>query len=242
MPYTPQKYDWAREIIEKQMHTLIAGCSGSGKSKAEESILYTMLEKSPYDNLFVLLDTKKVELVDFQNAPHCVKYSDDPLEIPFILKKVEEIMQARFSRMKAQGLKKTNEPTLWIVIDEYYDLMTLCNKKDTMPVLTRIASAGRAAGVLLLACTQRTTRDVVGGMISANCSVKLGLRTVTAQDSRNILQVKGCEQLPKYGKGILQIDGINKEIEIPLTKEEYIHDRVDSWNQIDWKARYGNRQ
>ena len=67
------KYEWCEEIIAKQMHTLIAGCSGSGKSVAEHDILFTMLMQSPYKNCWLLIDTKKVELVDFKNAPHCAK-------------------------------------------------------------------------------------------------------------------------------------------------------------------------
>lgn len=242
MPYTPQKYDPMHEIIDRMHHTLIAGCSGSGKSEAEKSILYAMLEKPPYDNLFILFDTKAVELVDFQNAPHCAKYTDDINEIPAILEKVIEIMDARFKRMKAQGLKKTNEPILWLVFDEYYDIVGTHIKRQAQPLLNAIAQKGRAAGILLMVCTQRCTRDVISGMVQAQFSVMLGLRTRTSQDSRNILGMSGCEKLPRYGKGILQIDGINKEIEIPLTKEEYIHDRVDSWNRIDWRSKYGNRQ
>lgn len=234
------KYEWCEEIIAKQMHTLIAGCSGSGKSVAEHDILFTMLMQSPYKNCWLLIDTKKVELVDFKNAPHCAKYTDDPREIPAILRRVEDVMDARFARMKAKGLKKTNEPTLWIVIDEFYDLMTLIDRRtvktEVMPVLTRIASAGRAAGVILLVCTQRTTKDILDGMIAANCTVKLGLATVSAQDSRNILGVNGCEKLPDYGKGILRINRNMKEIEIPYTKEEHIHDRIQAWHEMNWKA------
>ena len=225
------KYAWCKEIIERGHHTLVAGCSGSGKSVAIHDLLYTLMLDSPENNCFVLIDTKKVELVDFKDAPHTVKYVDDPDEVYPLLKKVMDIMDRRFERMQARHEKKSSEPTLWVVIDEYFDIMTLCDKK-VMPILNRLSSAGRAAKVLLLVGTQRTTRDVLSGMIATNFSCKLGLRTITKQDSRNIIQVSGCENLPKYGKGILQIDGINEEIEIPYTSEEKIEERVQYW--IDW--------
>ena len=232
------KYEAFREIIKRQHHTLIAGCSGSGKSVVEHILLYTMMESSPYDNLFVLIDTKRVELIDFKDAPHTVKYTDDVNEVPFILKKVQEIMDARFQRMQAQRLKKTNEPTLWIVFDEYYDIVSQLKKSDYLPILNRLSSAGRAAGICIILCTQRCTRDVISGMIQGNFAVMLGLRTRTAQDSRNILGMNGCEKLPKYGKGILQIDGINQDITIPMVRDELISERVNAWNSINWKQIY----
>lgn len=244
MPYTPQKYEFARKLINAKHHMLFVGMSGSGKSVLENGVLYTMLEESPYENMMVLIDTKQVELSGFQYAPHCAKYVNDYTEIPFVLKKVVEIMDARFKRMATQGLKKTNEPTLWIVIDELFDLFTLCraNKREIMAYLDRISSQGRAAGVLLLACTQICTKAVLGSSIVCNIPNKVCLHVECSQDSRNVLRHNGAETLPDYGKGILKMNSHEETIDIPLTKEEYIHDRVDSWNQVDWKARYGNRQ
>lgn len=224
------KYPWCKKVLERQHHTLVAGCSGSGKSVAIHDILYTAMLNDPWHNLFVLIDTKKVELVDFKDAPHTAKYCDDPDEVYLVLKNAMNVMDRRFERMQAERRKKTSEPTVWVVIDEYYDVMTLCDKR-CKAILNRISSAGRAAGILLLVGTQRTTRDTLSGMIATNFSVKIGLRTITAQDSRNILKVNGCENLPKFGKGIMQIDGINEEIEIPYTEDDKIQERVDYWKK-----------
>ena len=225
------KYAWCKEIIERMHHAVVAGCSGSGKSVAIHDIIYTAMLKGIEENLFVFIDTKKVELVDFKDAPHCARYCDDPDEVYAVLKGCERVMDSRFSRMQARHEKMSSEPTLWIVIDEFYDIKTLCDKR-CMPVINRLSSAGRAAKVILLVGTQRTTRDTLSGMIATNFSVKLGLRTITAQDSRNIIQTKGCEDLPKCGKGILQIDGINKEIDIPFVDDRRISGRVDYWNRF----------
>lgn len=224
------KYDFCKRVLDRRHHTLVAGCSGSGKSVVIHDLLYTMMLESNDENCFVLIDTKRVELVDFKDTPHCAKYVDYPDDVYSTLNAVQRVMDARFERMQARREKVCSEPTLWVVIDEYYDIMTLCDKR-CKPILNRLSSAGRAAKVLLLVGTQRTTRDVLGGMLSTNFSVKIGLRTITKQDSRNILSVSGLENLPKFGKGIMQIDGINEEIDIPYTDEEYIKERVGYWRQ-----------
>ena len=55
-------YEWCKSILGRCMHTLIAGCSGSGKSVAMHDIIYTAMLKSPFENMFVMIDTKRVEL------------------------------------------------------------------------------------------------------------------------------------------------------------------------------------
>ena len=67
-----------------------------------------------------------------------------------------------------------------------------------------------------------------------NLDTRLALITITAQDSRNIIQVNGAEALPDYGYGIMQIKGRNRTIEIPLTEEEKINERVQYWIN-EWK-------
>lgn len=230
------KYAWCKEILERRHHTLIAGCSGAGKSVAEHDIIYTAMLNKPNDNCFVFIDTKMVELDIYKDSPHCAKYVDDIDEVYFVLKSVHKVMENRYERMKANRERVSSEPTLWIVIDELYDVFALADKR-CKTVLSNIASKGRAAGVLLLCCTQRCANDTITPMVKTNFSTRLGLRTVTAQDSRNILQVKGCENLPKYGKGILQIDGINKEVDIPLTEDKDIEERIGFWLDVIAKDR-----
>ena len=232
MPFV-DKYTWAKEILAREHHTLIAGCSGSGKTEAMIDLLYTTLLQTPYKQLFVLIDTKRVSFLDFKDCIHCAKYVNDPKDVLPTFQALESIMNERFKRMEQQNLRRSSEPNIWVVIDEFFDLKTMCDKR-VIPIIERLACRSRAVNIFLMCGTQRCTRDVINGVISANFSVKLGLRTVTAQESRNILQVNGCEDLPRYGKGILQIDGIAKEVEIPLTPSDYIEERKQYW--VDFYA------
>ncbi len=57
-------------------HMLIAGATGSGKSVALNGIITSLLmTKSPFSCQFILVDPKKVELVEYSRLPHTVRYA-----------------------------------------------------------------------------------------------------------------------------------------------------------------------
>lgn len=225
-------YAWCKEMLNGT-HILIAGCSGSGKSVAINDLLYTAMLESPEKNLFCLIDLKRVELIDYADAPHTVAYVDKPEQVERALNGVLRVIDERYDRMQAKREKKSSEPVLWIVIDEYADLVCSCPKK-VQTMIQRISQIGRAANVKLLLATQRPTKEIIKGATVVNLDTRLALRTITAQDSRNIIQVNGAEALPDYGFGIMQIKGRNRTIEIPLTEEEKINERVQYWIN-EWK-------
>ena len=225
--YAFELYLWCKEMISGT-HILIAGCSGSGKSVVINDILYTLLLKSPEENLFCLIDLKRVELIDYKDAPHTVAYIDKPEQVERALTGVLRIIDERYDRMQEARQKKSTEATLWVVIDEYADLVCSC-PKNVQTQIQRISQIGRAANVKLLLATQRPTKEIIKGATVVNLDTRLALRTITAQDSRNIISVNGAEALPDYGFGIMQIKGRNRQIEIPLTPEEKIAERVQYW-------------
>ena len=230
-------YDWCKSVIERRMHTLIAGCSGSGKSVAMHDIIYTAMLKSPFENMFVMIDTKRVELRRWKDAPHVVRYTNDTNEVDEVLDGCINVMNARFQRMEEADSDECSEPNLWIVIDEWFDVKTMC-PKSCIKKLELISSRARACNIFILAGTQRCTKDVLSGVIATNFSVKLGLKTITAQDSRNIIQKKGLEELPRCGKGVLLIDSTYTDIDIPFTTREKCSERVHYWVDLFTKQ-YG---
>ena len=70
----------------EQPHLLIAGSTGSGKSVLINSLIYTALYKSPNRCRFILIDPKRVELIDYKPLPHTISYNS---EIPDILKALQ---------------------------------------------------------------------------------------------------------------------------------------------------------
>lgn len=198
-----QVFTLYRELSERP-HLLIAGATGSGKSVALNGIIYTLLMKnSPYSCNFVLIDPKKVELIEYADLPHTAKYASDPVEITHALQWAVDETDRRFSVMQQARAKEYTGPHLYVIIDELADLMTM-QKKETLPLLQRLAQIGRAARVHVIACSQNIMAQTIPTVLKCNFPAVLGLRTATAQQSRYLIAEKGCEMLPdpkREGKG-----------------------------------------
>lgn len=187
--------------ILAQSHIIIAGATGSGKSVIINGLIYTALYNSPGQVQLILIDPKKVELADYKRLPHCTRYADTPRGILEALQAAEKEMDSRFSAMQRCGEKLFSGGDLYIVIDEFADLMTT-QRRETLPILCRLAQLGRAARVHLILATQRPTRDIINGQIQVNIAARLALRCPSKQDSRNIIGTTGAELLPRYGRGL----------------------------------------
>ena len=190
--------------LAERPHLLIAGATGSGKSVALNGIIHSILmTQSPFRSQFVLIDPKKVELVQFRDLPHTARYASDHPDIVRALQWAVEETDRRFSAMQALGIKEYEGPHLYVVIDELADLM-ISIKKETLPLLQRLAQIGRAARVHVIACTQNVLAVTIPTVLKCNFSTVLGLRTCNAQQSRFLISATGCEMLPdpkREGKG-----------------------------------------
>lgn len=213
-----------------QTHLLIAGTTGSGKSVVINDIIYTLLYKSPREVKIILIDPKKVELVQYKELPHALAYASEQADIINTIKKAVNLMEQRFQTMQKQGIKKSKEADIYIIIDEYADLITT-SKKDVERLICRIAQLGRAAKVHLILATQRPTRDIITGQVKVNIDSRLALRVPTAQDSRNIINIKGAELLDKYGQGYyLTPDTLTPQlVDISYIPDSELADRVKWW-------------
>lgn len=180
--------------MSEQTHLLIAGATGSGKSVILNGFICNLLLKSPNQAQFILIDPKRVELATYKNTPHCLKYASEQAEMLTALKQAINLIENRYKKMQLEGVKKYNGAHVYVIIDELADLMTT-NAKEVAPILQRIAQIGRAAGVHLVACTQRPTSEVIPSKILVNIDSRLALHTRNKQDSRNIIGVTGAELL-----------------------------------------------
>lgn len=216
--------------ILDQPHILIAGATGSGKSVIINSTIYTALYKAPTQCKLVLIDPKRVELVKYRNLPHTIAYASEPIQIIQTIQKSVELMESRYKAMQRRGEVKSCEAAVYIVIDEFADLMTT-SKRETLPNLCRIAQLGRAANVHLIIATQRPTRDIINGQIKVNLDSRLALRCPTPQDSRNIIDRKGVETLPRYGYGYYYTPDGLELVKIPMIDPQELQARVKHWEQ-----------
>ena len=190
--------------LAEHPHLLIAGATGSGKSVALNGIIHSLLmTQSPFNVQFVLIDPKKVELVQYSELPHVIRYASDHPEIIRSLQWTVEETDRRFTLMQRTGVREYDGPHLYVIIDERADLMVSI-KKETLPPLQRLAQIGRAARVHLIACSQNIMAQTIPTVLRCNFSTILGLRTCNAQQSRFLINTSGCETLPnpkREGKG-----------------------------------------
>ena len=182
--------------LSDRPHVLIAGATGSGKSVVLNGIIQAVLmTESPFNAQFVLIDPKKVELMDYKELPHTVRYADEPGRIIDSLEWTIQELDRRFSVMQRKGIKEYDGSVLYVIIDELADLMTSM-KNETLPLLQRIAQIGRAANVRIIACSQNILAQTIPTVLKCNFSTILGLRTATKAHSRYLIDSAGCETLP----------------------------------------------
>lgn len=224
-----QVYTLYRDML-KQPHLLVAGATGSGKSVVINGILYTALHDSPARVELILIDPKRVELVEFKHLPHTLKYASEPGDMVEALELAMTITEHRYTAMQAQGVKQYQGGGVWVVIDELADLMTT-DRRHVQPLIQRLCQIGRAAGVHVIAATQCPLSAVIPTPIKVNFDSRVALRTRSAQDSRNITGFRGCELLPRYGQGYYMTPEGFKLYNIPMTAPEDITALVRYWEK-----------
>lgn len=223
--------------MARQTHLLIAGATGSGKSVVINGIIHSLLFHSPASVELILIDVKRVELCDYKRLPHCIEYADDVTGAVHALNHALQIIETRFRMMQSRRIKKYAGGHVYVIIDELADLMTIA-KKDVVPLLQRICQIGRAANVHVIAATQCPIAAVIPTQIKVNFDSRVGLRTRSAQDSRNILGVKGCELLPRYGLGYYMKPESCNLYKLPMIEESETRRLVSYWTGKTGKPKY----
>ncbi len=218
-----------------QYHLMIAGQTGSGKSVAINGLIYTALYHSPLEQeggiRFILIDPKMLELGAYKNLPHTITYADKPAAIIAALKQASDIMEQRLARAKKARVKEwTQEGDLYVIVDEFADLM-LEQKKQAEPILAHIAQLGRAVHVHLVLATQSPSRQVITPRIKLNISASAALHCREAIESRQILGHKGAEELPQWGECIYQTPYLEGTYNVYKVPEEAIAERVRWWEK-----------
>lgn len=225
-------------------HLLIAGATGSGKSVTVNGIIYSLLAtRLPSECGFILLDPKKVELIQYKDLPHTVRYASEPADMIEALYCALDETQRRFSEMQRAGVREYSGPDLYVIIDELADLMT-AHKNTALPPLQRLAQIGRAAKVHVIACTQNVMAVTIPTVLKCNFPTILGLRTATAAQSRYLIASTGCEALPdpkKAGKGIGYLrDGADlNRYELYMYPDSEINSMIDYWTRSAGARRAG---
>lgn len=230
-------------------HCLVAGMTGSGKSLALHSMICSLLMKStPDELLFLLVDTKQVELTMYDEIPNLLTpVVTDAWEAVDHFSALVYTMEERYKLAQKYGARDLTElndklphsqklPYILVVVDEIADLIYL-SKHEIEEAVVRIAQKARAVGIYLVLATQTPRREIITGILKANLSSRIGFTTASELDSRIIIDKNGCGQLTGNGDAVFIFNGkIPQRIQSPFVSSEEIGAIVKHWHdQIYWQ-------
>ena len=114
----------------------------------------------------------------------------------------------RLPIIEKQEMPLEQLPLIVVIIDEMADLMMVAGK-EVEHSIQRLAQMARAAGIHIIAATQRPSVDVITGTIKANFPSRISYRVASKFDSRTILNEMGAEQLLGSGDMLFLENGAN---------------------------------
>lgn len=174
-----------------ERNVLIGGEPGSGKSAAL-SMLAATAALDPSSKLW-LLDGKLVELACWAGcAEHSVGNRID--EAIDVLRLLQTDMDLRFAELLAARRRKVSPDADWplqvVVCDELAFYVAHPDRKartEFTELLRDLVARGRAAGVIVLAATQKPSADVVPTSLRDLFGFRWAMRCLTPQASDTIL-------------------------------------------------------
>ena len=236
--------------IAKMQHLLIAGTTGSGKTSCIDSIIMSILYKAnPADVKLILIDTKMVNMSVYNGIPHLmIPVVTDATKACAVLNWITAEMKDRYYKFSDIGVRdlrhynkavevgwKTPDgeplkrlPQILVIIDDLYDII-IANQKEVKESIIRLTQSSSATGIHFVISTQRPSTDVVAGLIKSNIPSRIAFSTVSAIDSRIILDESGAEKLLGNGDMLYKPHGYTKPIRIQgaYVSESEISDVVE---------------
>ncbi|CTK96142.1 spoE family protein [Streptococcus pneumoniae] len=220
--------------LSKMPHLLVAGSTGSGKSVAVNGIIASILMKARPDQVkFMMVDPKMVELSVYNDIPHLlIPVVTNPRKASKALQKVVDEMENRYELFAKVGVRniagfnaKVEEfnsqseykqiplPFIVVIVDELADLMMVASK-EVEDAIIRLGQKARAAGIHMILATQRSSVDVISGLIKANVPSRVAFAVSSGTDSRTILDENGAEKL--LGRGDMLFKPIDENHPVRL--------------------------
>ncbi|MEG8279749.1 type VII secretion protein EccCa [Streptomyces sp. AHA2] len=204
-------------------HGMLIGATGSGKSELLRTLVLGLALTNSSETLnFVLVDFKGgATFLGLEELPHTsavitnladevalVERMQDALHGELMRR--QELLRAagnytsalEYERARAAGAGLTPLPSLFVVVDEFSELLSA--HREFMDLFVMIGRLGRSLGVHLLLASQRLDEGRMH-QLESHLSYRIGLRTFSAMESRGVLGVPDAYQLPAQpGSGYLK--------------------------------------
>jgi len=184
-------------------HFLIGGTTGAGKTNAIHIMISTLAQRSPIEVKLILIDLKGFEFPQYKDLPHLeMPIVTEPADTLNVFRAVWDECQRRkkilqdettVNNIKAYNARREISrrlPYIVVFFDELASVMldkTLKHKDEIESYLARIAGLSRAVGIHLVLATQRPSKEVLTGLITANFAGRIGLACSRVVDSMTII-------------------------------------------------------
>jgi ESX secretion system protein EccC len=206
-------------------HGLCVGATGSGKSELLRTIALGMVARNPPGVLNLLLIDFKggATFLDFARVPHVAAVITNLSEEAPLVARMRDALAgemhrrqqllrtagcagvAAYDRARRAGGALPALPTLFIVVDEFSELLS--QHPDFADMFVAIGRLGRSLGMHLLLASQRLDEARLRGL-EAHLSYRICLKTLSAGESRAVLGSPDAYQLPSApGAGLLRAAG-----------------------------------
>jgi S-DNA-T family DNA segregation ATPase FtsK/SpoIIIE len=216
-----------KEAAEDGMgpHGLCVGATGSGKSEFLRTLVLGMLTThSPNVLNMILVDFKGgATFLGFEDAPHVSAIITNLANDLTLVDRMRDAIAGEcarrqeclakanaknvwdYERMRANGANLDPLPALFIVIDEFSEMLSA--KPDFIDLFLQIGRVGRSLHMHMLLATQRLEEGKLKGL-DTYLSYRIGLKTFSAAESRNAIGVTDAYELPAIpGSGYLALQG-----------------------------------
>lgn len=189
---------------------LISGMTRSGKSVFLDSFLITtILNKSPQDVKFILIDPKMGGEMEMYNG---LSY----LFIPVIhfMEEAYRIFSWCLEEIERREKSNTNNPSIVIVIDEFADVMLANPNKASR--LEKIIKEGSRVGIYTILSTSCPRDDVVTDTLQEYIKGRIAGALPSSADSITVLGEQGAEELLGNGDMIFKNIDTNEKIRVQV--------------------------
>lgn len=212
------------DLLADGPHSLLVGCTGSGKTEALLTWILSLCTKNPPSRLkLVLLDYKGGSgLKSLAGLPHVEYFSTDlaPADTAWVLAALQRVLQKRKSELAQAGYKDLRDwekaggapARLLVVADEFRFLAD--KHPQYLQHLLLLASQGRSLGMHLMLATQR-----LGGAVNSDMRAvidnRVALRCMEEQDSLEAIGSPTAAALPRIpGRGLYR----GEQIQVALAE------------------------
>ncbi|MGL5830050.1 MAG: FtsK/SpoIIIE domain-containing protein, partial [Angustibacter sp.] len=156
------------------------------------------LEKLPHTSALITNLADELPLVDrMQDAIH-----GELVRRQELLRATGYASLLDYERARNSGVTLEPMPTLFLVIDEFSELLAV--RRDFINLFVMVGRLGRSLGVHLLLATQRIEEGRVNAL-EGHLSYRIGLKTFSASESRSVLGVTDAFETPlEAGMGFLK--------------------------------------